>query len=540
VLLPLPNRHVQGQTSAVPKAPSNVLRAVLFTDVVGSTELARELGDQRWGRLLEAQRRIVRDELRANRGREVDTAGDGFFAIFEGPADAVRCAFIAARRVQELGLDIRAGVHFGEIERSGDQAHGIVVHTGARVMGQAGGAEVLITQTVKDLVAGARFDVQERGVFELKGVPGRWTLFDVLKVDDQLRPEPVEDATVASERRERASAGPPARVRRRWLLPAAIIGVLAIAVASFVVLRPEPSYIPGAGTVARIDGHRFDRPIQVGSAPLALTEGEGRVWVMDRTSQIYWVDEQSGATGSRGTEGVPTGATTGAGAVWITAGFGTGAGPDATVSRLDTSTGQVSLAFTTPVDSQAIAFGADTIWVADPNMATVVRYDPVSRATRTIPLPRSDPPARPDSIAFGALGGAAIWVGDALSTNLYRVDTTGSNQIRTYTVGGPPTAIAMGTDAVWVTSERNDAVYAVDPASGSVRTSIDLGAQGCNAPTAIAISGQGVWVACSLSQGLMQIDPVTGTVIGTLGVAGTPTALTMAQNGSIWVAVQPR
>jgi class 3 adenylate cyclase/streptogramin lyase len=540
VLLPLPNRHVQGQTSAVPKAPSNVLRAVLFTDVVGSTELARELGDQRWGRLLEAQRRIVRDELRANRGREVDTAGDGFFAIFEGPADAVRCAFIAARRVQELGLDIRAGVHFGEIERSGDQAHGIVVHTGARVMGQAGGAEVLITQTVKDLVAGARFDVQERGVFELKGVPGRWTLFDVLKVDDQLRPEPVEDATVASERRERASAGPPARVRRRWLLPAAIIGVLAIAVASFVVLRPEPSYIPGAGTVARIDGHRFDRPIQVGSAPLALTEGEGRVWVMDRTSQIYWVDEQSGATGSRGTEGVPTGATTGAGAVWITAGFGTGAGPDATVSRLDTSTGQVSLAFTTPVDSQAIAFGADTIWVADPNTATVVRYDPVSRATRTIPLPRSDPPARPDSIAFGALGGAAIWVGDALSTNLYRVDTTGSNQIRTYTVGGPPTAIAMGTDAVWVTSERKDAVYAVDPASGSVRTSIDLGAQGCNAPTAIAISGQGVWVACSLSQRLMQIDPVTGTVIGTLGVAGTPTALTMAQNGSIWVAVQPR
>src|SRR5205823_343665 len=132
--------------------------------------------------------------------------------------------------------------------------------------------------------------------------------------------------------------------------------------------------------------------------------------------------------------------TAGAGAVWVTAGFGTAAGPDATVSRLDPSSGQVSLAFTTPIDSQAITFGADTVWVADPNTATVSRYDPVSRATETIALPRTDPPARPDSIAFGTVGGAAIWVGDALSPNLFRLGASGSNPIRTYTVGGPPTA----------------------------------------------------------------------------------------------------
>ena len=108
----------------MPKKPTTVLRAVLFTDVVGSTELARELGDQRWTRLLQAHRRIVRDQLRANRGREVDTAGDGFFAVFEGPTDAVRCAFAVARKVQVLGLDIRAGIHFGEIETSGTDAHG--------------------------------------------------------------------------------------------------------------------------------------------------------------------------------------------------------------------------------------------------------------------------------------------------------------------------------------------------------------------------------------------------------------------------------
>jgi len=523
----------------VPKTPSNVLRAVLFTDVVGSTELARELGDQRWARLLEAQRRVVREELRANRGREIDTAGDGFFAVFEGPADAVRCAFVAVRRVQDLGLDIRAAVHFGEIERAGDQAHGIVVHTGARVMGRAGAAEVVITQTVRDLVAGARFGLAEKEVVELRGVPGSWTLYDVLQVDDLLRPEPVEDATVASERRERASAAPPPRTRRPWLVPVAIAGVLALAVAAFLAFRPAPTYLPTAGTVARIDGDRFDRPIAVGSFPIAMTEGYGRVWVMDRQSQIYWVQEQDGSTGSRGTDGVPTGATIGAGAVWITAGFGTAGSPDATVSRLDPATGQVSAAFTTPIGSQAITFGDDAVWVADPNTVSVTRFDPVSRRTETISLPRSHT-AQPDSIAFGQLGGPAIWVGDSLSSNLYRLGGVPTKVERTYTVGGPPTAIAMGTDAVWVASEQRDSVYALDPATGSIRTSIDVGGQGCNAPTSIAVNAAGVWVACSLSQRVIRIDPTQGAVVGTLPVAAAPIAVATAQDGSVWVAVQPR
>jgi class 3 adenylate cyclase len=155
--------------SLVPKTQATALRAVLFTDVVGSTELAREMGDVRWSRLLAAQRRVIRARLKARGGREVDTAGDGFFAVFDRPADAVRCAFEACRDVQELGLDIRGGVHFGEVEMVGPEVHGIVVHTGARVMGQAGASEVRVTATVKDLVAGARFDLQERETVQLKG-----------------------------------------------------------------------------------------------------------------------------------------------------------------------------------------------------------------------------------------------------------------------------------------------------------------------------------------------------------------------------------
>ena len=184
----------------MPKGGTTELRAVLFTDIVGSTEIARELGDERWSELLARQRRIVRQELKAAGGREVDTAGDGFFAIFSGPADAIRCGIAAADIVRSLGVDIRAGVHFGEIDTSGGGAHGIVVHTGARVMSEAGAAEVLITQTVKDLVAGSRFELEDRGVHELKGVPGNWALYRVA-ILDQPAPQPL-DPQIARERRD--------------------------------------------------------------------------------------------------------------------------------------------------------------------------------------------------------------------------------------------------------------------------------------------------------------------------------------------------
>src|SRR5207244_10605364 len=115
----------------------------------------------------------------------------------------------------------------------------------------------------------------------------------------------------------------------------------------------------------------------------------------------------------------------------------------------------------------------------------VTRYDPVSRTTRTIALSSSDPAAQPDSIAFGNLGGPAVWVGDSLSKNVYRVDAS-SREIRTYTVGGAPTAIAVGANAVWIVSEHADAVYALDPASGALRTTIDVGSRGCNAPRSVA------------------------------------------------------
>jgi class 3 adenylate cyclase len=162
-----------------PAEPDRVLATLLFTDIVGSTERAAELGDARWRELLQQHHTLVRRELVRFRGRELDTAGDGFFASFDGPARAVRCACAITERVRDLGLDVRAGLHTGECELIDGKVGGMAVHVGARVAGTADPGEVRVSRTVKDLVAGSGLDFDERGNHELKGIPGEWELFAV-------------------------------------------------------------------------------------------------------------------------------------------------------------------------------------------------------------------------------------------------------------------------------------------------------------------------------------------------------------------------
>jgi pimeloyl-ACP methyl ester carboxylesterase len=156
-----------------------VLATVLFTDIVGSTERAAELGDRRWRELLDTHHGRVRALIGRFRGREVDTAGDGFLATFDGPIRAVRCALATTEAVRDLDLQIRAGLHTGEVELAGDAVRGIAVHIGARVAGLAEPSEVLVSSTVKDLVAGSALEFEERGEHSLKGVPGTWRIYRV-------------------------------------------------------------------------------------------------------------------------------------------------------------------------------------------------------------------------------------------------------------------------------------------------------------------------------------------------------------------------
>jgi class 3 adenylate cyclase len=160
-----------------PPTVDRVLATIMFTDIVGSTELAARIGDQAWKSILEQHDALVRKELLRFRGREKKTTGDGFFATFDGPARAIRCASSIRDSVRQLGVEIRAGLHTGEIELGGDHVGGIAVNIGARVAANAEPGEVLVSSTVKDLVAGSGVRFVERGVHTLKGVPGEWRLF---------------------------------------------------------------------------------------------------------------------------------------------------------------------------------------------------------------------------------------------------------------------------------------------------------------------------------------------------------------------------
>lgn len=171
--------EIEAFLTGVRRGPESdrVLATVLFTDIAGSTELAARIGDRAWRDLLERHHALVRRELERWRGREVDTAGDGFLATFDGPARAVRCAGAVVDSVRELGLEVRAGVHTGEVELADAAVRGIAVHIGARVAALARPGEVLVSRTVVDLVAGSGIAFADRGEHALKGVPGSWRLY---------------------------------------------------------------------------------------------------------------------------------------------------------------------------------------------------------------------------------------------------------------------------------------------------------------------------------------------------------------------------
>jgi class 3 adenylate cyclase len=163
-----------------PPRQDRVLATVLFTDIVGSTDTAGRMGDRDWRELLERHNRILRASIQRLGGKEVHTAGDGFLATFDSPRRAIECAVAAGEAVRAIGVEIRAGVHTGEIELSQGDIQGIAVHIGARISALAGAGEVFVSSTVKDLVAGSGIEFEDRGVHQLKGVPGEWHVFAAL------------------------------------------------------------------------------------------------------------------------------------------------------------------------------------------------------------------------------------------------------------------------------------------------------------------------------------------------------------------------
>ncbi|HEX8131895.1 MAG TPA: response regulator [Actinomycetes bacterium] len=170
-----------GQASAFPSGsdPDRVLATVMLSDIVASTERAAQVGDRRWRELLDRHNELVRQQLAAHGGQEINTTGDGFLALFDAPARAIRCALAIREQLRALGIQVRVGLHAGEVELRRNDVGGIAVHIGARVTALAAAGEVVVSSTVKDLVAGSGIGFQDLGGHALKGVPGRWRVFAV-------------------------------------------------------------------------------------------------------------------------------------------------------------------------------------------------------------------------------------------------------------------------------------------------------------------------------------------------------------------------
>ncbi len=186
--------HMYEARAADPQADGSgqaerFLTALLFEDIVGSTAMSANVGDRRWGQLVEQHHAIIRDELRRHRGMEIDTAGDGFYAAFDAPSRAIECALEIRDRVRLIGIDIRAGIHAGECEVVAGKIAGMTVTIGARVGAQAGPGDVLVSSTVKEFLVGGAHTFRDRGRFVLKGVPGDWALYSVDR--PASRDEPV-------------------------------------------------------------------------------------------------------------------------------------------------------------------------------------------------------------------------------------------------------------------------------------------------------------------------------------------------------------
>ena len=315
-------------------SPERFLTTVLMTDIVESTQHAAELGDSAWRELVKLHHGLVRAALRRNGGREIDTAGDGFFAVFDAPAAAVECALQICREVRGLGIEIRAGAHVGEVEQVGRKVAGITVPIASRIMSLAGPGEVLVSATVRDLAAGARLRFEDRGNHSLKGVPGTWQVFAVSAVGEAVGATQVrDDGGVAVEEgaRRRAAAVRRAQSRPIWqryprAVSLAILGVAAVAIgAGLLIWKPwQPAALAGIdeNALGIIDGQRSEivASIGIGAPPGAMAAADDAVWITNAaTNTVSRVDIASHAVTREIDVGrSPAGIAVAGGSIWVT------------------------------------------------------------------------------------------------------------------------------------------------------------------------------------------------------------------------------
>jgi class 3 adenylate cyclase/DNA-binding beta-propeller fold protein YncE len=523
-ILPFPDAvHDTEAMRRKPAAAERRLLTVLFTDIVGSTDLAAKLGDQRWRQLLGRHHALVRRELKRHRGREVDTTGDGFFAVFQQPARAVECALALSRRLPKEGIQIRAGIHMGEVEVVGPNYEGIGVHIGARVMSLAGAGDVIVSRTVRDSMAGSNVRFLDRGEHELKGVPGSWHLYAV-------EAEATEEEEVGQdEGAGRREPGP-----ARWpLVVAGLALVVTGAAVALVVVRSggagsaPPKIRPNTLVRLNLSSGELVSVVPVGTDPNAVASGPGALWVTNLGDQtLQRIDISSGtASPARALPELPTAVAVGGDRVWVASSFG------GTVHQIDPTQALSGAPIDVGSGAAGIAFGEDAVWVTDSHTNSLLRID---RQTREIverfPLAEGSGPSGV------AVGFGSVWVAEPLAGRLEEIDLTGqvvgtTPLLEEGDLPGTSLDVAVGEGYVWVAVQKSDTVMRIDPDSNRGQPIRGVG----NGPAGIAVGEGYVWVANSLDGTVARIDPRSNTVTR-YPVGFRPSDVAVA-GGSVWVSI---
>ncbi len=503
----------------------------LFTDIEGSTALLKRLGRERYGDVLARQKELVRGAFSANGGEEVDNQGDGFFVAFRSARDALVAAVAIQRSLADHewpdGADVlvRVGIHSGEAAAAAERYVGISVHRAARVGAIAHGGQVLVSDSTRTLVE----DDLPEGLY-LRDL-GLWRLKDIDRperisqlVAEGLRTDfpPLRGVVRVEERRA---------LRRRSLLVAALVGVIAAAIA-IPVFALSGGGSGGSVATASIGSNSvgaFDasngRPIAsspVGATPGALVADRSSLWVTNPDGgSVTRIDRQSHLRQTIPVGNNPSGIAVGGGFVWVANGI------SGTVSKIDPNANGGSVVDTIRVGNgpTGVAFASGRLWVANSTDRTVMEF-----------LPGSHSPLRTIGVAGGAdalaTGFGFVWVMSSPGNSVTRIGVHSGTVLSPIGVGNGPTAIAVGDGAVWVTNGLDGTLYRIDPKDGSVSV-IPVG----GSPSGVAAGAGSVWVSDRRAGTISRVDPSAARVAKTVRTGNQPQELALSGQ-ALYVAVK--
>jgi class 3 adenylate cyclase/streptogramin lyase len=483
--------------------PQRRIATVLMLDVVGSTDVAAQLGDARYRELSSRFNRIVRAGLKRFGGREEDHAGDGFFATFAQPDRAIRCAAALAEDVRTLGVEIRSGIHTGQTESQEGKTHGIAVVIGARVMSLAEAGEVLVTSTTKELVTGSGFGFEDFSAHELKGVPGTWQVYAVTGVDDRERGRPLPAAEAAERRAAVHPSTGRERPRHRALMAGAAAGIVAVGILGFMLSRNEPA--PSTGTrptgprrgfvvqldpesgdqLASIDAYSPTRALAVGTTPPvsnhAMVVGQGGVWLARIPRYLLHVDPKDADVRSRlilepGGLSFSINVAEGADAIWVAILHG--------LLRVNPATDEQRLIVELPTTATTVdvTAGEGAIWMGIGD-GSMLRLDPASGRRRWV--------RGLDSIDEIVAGHGSVWTIDVFGSTVTRYDPETMRPLTTIPISGGVDAIVLGEEKLWALSRALGSLVELDPETNLVGHAVQVG----DAPTVLTAGLGAIWVA---------------------------------------------